>query len=104
MIYIVDIDDTICHMTDRDTLDYSKNTPYTNRITHFNNLYQQGHEIHYWTARGSVTGIDWYDITEKQLKEWGVEYTSLRVGDKPNYDYWIDDKAINADNYFKDNK
>lgn len=104
MIYIVDIDDTICKMVDKETLDYTKNIPYYERIKHFNSLYDDGHEIHYWTARGAVTGIDWYDVTEKQLNEWGAKYHSLRVGDKPHYDYWIDDKAINVETYFGENK
>lgn len=104
MIYIVDIDDTICKMVDSENLDYTKNLPYTNRIKHFNDLLSQGHEVHYWTARGAVTGIDWYALTEQQLRDWGANYTSLRVGDKPHYDYWIDDKAINVETYFGDNK
>jgi len=35
------------------------------------------------------------------LKKWGCNYTSLRVGDKPHYDVWIDDKAIFSEDYFK---
>ena len=54
-----------------------------------------GHVIVYWTARGSVTGIDWRDITESQLKDWGVKYHELRFG-KPSFDLLIDDKALNA--------
>ena len=48
----------------------------------------------YWTARGSGTGIDWYDVTKKQLKSWGVKHHELRLG-KPVYDLFIDDKAMN---------
>ena len=66
-----------------------------------NNLFNEGNEIHYWTARGTVTGIDHYELTKNQLKEWGCFYTSLRVGDKPHYDIWIDDKAIFSEDYFK---
>ena len=40
---------------------------------------------------------------EKQLKEWGCKYTSLRVGDKPHYDVWIDDKAVWSEEYFRIN-
>ena len=96
MKYMVDIDGTICGNT------YGKYTeaiPYPKRIDHFNKLYDQGHEVHYWTARGANTGIDWHDLTQQQLSEWGVKYTSLRMG-KPSYDLWIDDKAMQVDRYF----
>jgi hypothetical protein len=45
----------------------------------------------YWTARGSRTQTDWYDLTKKQLIEWGVKFHELKV-DKPYYDMFIDDK------------
>lgn len=93
---IIDIDGTICSDTNGS---YSKAKPLVDRIAHFNKLYDQGYLIHYWTARGSNTGKDWSKLTEKQLKKWGVKYHSLKLG-KPAYDYWIDDKAINVDDYF----
>lgn len=96
MKYIVDIDGTICANTNGA---YKDATPYPERIEHFNRLFDQGHEIHYWTARGGNTGLDWTDLTTYQLKSWGAKYTSLKLG-KPPYDYWIDDKAINVENYF----
>jgi hypothetical protein len=36
---------------------------------------------------------------EKQLKKWGVKHTELRMN-KPSYDFWIDDKAYNANTFF----
>jgi hypothetical protein len=99
MKYIIDIDGTICNNTFGD---YFNAIPYHDRINHFNSLFDQGHEIHYWTARGSNSGLDWYDFTMNQLSTWGVKYTSARVG-KPAYDFWIDDKATNVDIYFKTN-
>ena len=42
---------------------------------------------------GSVTGIDWYDLTETQLKKWGCKWHSLSVGNKPAYDLLICDKT-----------
>ena len=53
----------------------------------------------YWTARGTGSGIDWRDITEKQLEEWGVKYHELKFG-KPVYDLFIDDKNIESKEYF----
>ena len=102
-VYIIDIDCTICtefYLKDG-SKDYKKAKPIKERIKKINNLFNKGNEIHYWTARGKVTGIDHYDLTKNQLKKWGCNYTSLRVGDKPHYDVWIDDKAIFSEDYFK---
>ena len=98
MKYIVDIDDTICSNTHIGN--YHDAVPLTNRIAHFNQLFEQGHEIHYWTARGSRTGRDWSELTMQQLAQWGVKYTTAGTG-KPSYDIWIDDKAINVETYFE---
>lgn len=96
MKYMVDIDGTICTNTNGD---YQKSKPYVKRIEHFNKLFDEGHEIHYWTARGSNSGIDWTLLTKRQFADWQVKYTTLKLG-KPAYDLWIDDKAINVENYF----
>ena len=63
-------------------------------------MYYNGDTIVYWTARGTMTGIDWREITEKQFKEWGVKYHKLKLG-KPNYDLFICDKVINTEIFFK---
>ena len=99
MKYMVDIDGTICSATHNGN--YHEAVPMTDRIVHFNNLYDQGHEIHYWTARGSESGIDRTKLTMQQLAQWGVKYTTASTG-KPVYDIWIDDKAINVETYFED--
>jgi len=97
MKYMVDIDGTICYTVNSD---YENSKPDVKRIEYFNNLYDSGDEIHYWTARGANSGKDWEQFTIRQFKEWGVKYHSLRVG-KPHYDIWIDDKAQNDKEYFK---
>lgn len=96
--YIVDIDNTICR-----TLwgDYPRATPITERIAKINKLYHEGHKIIYWTARGAISGTDWSELTKTQLQDWGCRYHELMMG-KPHYDVWIDDKAINSIDYFKD--
>ena len=66
---------------------------YWNNIDKINKLYDEGNTIVYWTARGSRTKINWYDLTKKQLDEWGVKYHELFV-DKPYYDLFIDDKTL----------
>ena len=98
MIYIIDIDETICRHKDRNA-PYEEGEPIKERIEFFNKLYDEGHEIIYWTARGAYTGLDHAELTERQLNEWGVKRTELRMN-KPKYDYWIDDKAFNVDSYF----
>jgi hypothetical protein len=52
--------------------------------------------IKYFTARGSVSGIDWTDFTTSQLEHWGAKYHELIMNRKPHYDLLIDDKAVNA--------
>lgn len=99
MIIYVDIDDTICYHTNKD-LDYSKALPYENRIKKINKLFDQDNTIIYWTARGTKTGINWFDITLKQLNKWGCKFHELRMN-KPVYDLFIDDKNINSEFYFK---
>jgi hypothetical protein len=98
MIYIVDIDGTICHT---ENSDYQNSVPIQHRIEYMNKLFDNGDELHYYTARGSVSGKDHTAFTEQQLKDWGVKYTTVNTG-KPHYDVWIDDKAINADTFFKE--
>ena len=62
-------------------------------IDKINILYNKGNKITYWTARGSITGIDWYEVTKNQLNEWGCKYHFLSVGEKPAYDLLICDKT-----------
>lgn len=94
---MVDIDGTICYSSNSN---YENSEPIEERINHFNQLFDEGNEIHYWTARGATSGIDWTEFTTRQLEHWGVKYTSLKLG-KPHYDVWIDDKAQNDKAYFK---
>ena len=100
MIIFVDIDDTICYYKiDDDSKDYSKALPYKKRIEKINKLYNDRNTIIYWTARGTLTGINWFNVTLKQLKDWGCLFHELRMG-KPVYDLFIDDKNINSETYF----
>lgn len=99
MIIYIDIDNTICKLP-TDSQDYSEASPIYERIAKMNDLYNQGHTIIYWTARGTKSGIDWRDITERQFDKWLVKHTQILFG-KPVYDLFIDDKNINAHEYFK---
>ena len=98
MIYYVDIDETICeYLGERE---YPLASPIEKNIKKINKLYEEGNTVIYWTARGTQTGIDWTELTQKQLKEWGAKYNELRLG-KPHYDVFICDKAVHPDNFFE---
>lgn len=99
MIIYVDIDETICNY--ENSREYSLAKPIKKNIEQINKLYENNHTIIYWTARGTTTGIDWRQITEKQFLEWGVKFHELKFG-KPHYDLFICDKAINSDHFFED--
>ena len=109
MKYVVDIDGTICDKPDGcvDDKNYHNSVPKRDRIALLNNLYDQGNTIVYFTARGmgrhnddaSLATADFGYITELQLKEWGCKYHNLVLG-KPSGDYYIDDKAVNSEDFF----
>ena len=92
MIIIIDIDETICHSPNKD---YENAVPIPENIDKANKLYDQGHTIIYWTARGSGSGLDWTELTRRQIKEWGAKCHEVKLG-KPSYDLFIDDKALNT--------
>ena len=88
MIIYVDIDGTICHT---ENSDYPNSEPRQNQIDKINKLYNEGHEIVYWTARGGTTKKDWSIFTERQLNRWGCKYTRIETQKKPSFDLFIDD-------------
>lgn len=100
MIYCFDLDGTLCEMVPDGKSVYTTK-PYKDRITKVNRLFEQGHTIIIETARGSRTGIDHQENTEKQLEAWGLKYNILRTGKKIFADYYIDDKGIKDIDFFK---
>jgi hypothetical protein len=102
MKYVIDIDGTICE--EDGPVIYRE--PYLNRIKKINKLYDEGHTIIYWTARGlkSGRGETYYrPITEKQLRKWGCKYHQLFF--KPvDADYFIDDKILQIGEFFDETK
>lgn len=90
MIYCFDIDGTICSDL---AGQYHEARPYQEVITAINNLYDAGHIIILWTARGTTTKKPWRAFTEAQLKKWKVKYHELQFG-KPEADVFVDDKGI----------
>jgi len=97
MILYVDIDETIC--ISPANRDYNNAEPLRSNIDKINKLYDEGNTVVYWTARGTGSGIDWREVTERQFKEWGVKFHDLKFG-KPIYDLFIDDKNINSNTFF----
>lgn len=104
-IYVIDLDHTLCHVElkpeENNRWDYQGAKPFVKRIEKINYLYEQGNKIIIDTARGSVSGKDWYKQTENQLKSWGLKYHILRTGTKFPADYYIDDKAIKDSVFFE---
>lgn len=85
----VDIDNTICRT---EGCRYWESVPIPERIERINGLFDKGHRIIYWTARGSGSGLDWSILTTTQLRTWGAKHHELRFG-KPPYDLFIEDRS-----------
>ena len=95
LVYCFDIDGTLCTNNEGR---YLEAEPVEGRVDHVNSLYDTGHVIKLFTARGATTGMDWRSQTERQLAEWGLRYHELIFG-KPHADFFIDDKAVHSDAY-----
>jgi len=107
LTYCVDIDGTICENGSCNACQYEGSVPIKSRIEKINQLYDEGHRIKYFTARGmgsyhndsAKAEARWRELTELQLRIWGCKYHELILG-KPSADYYIDDKAITSDDFF----
>lgn len=105
MTYIFDIDNTICYTNNSN---YENSMPIKERIDKVNSLYEEGHQINFLTARGmgrsnndvSFAYDNFYELTKSQLDKWGVKYHNLFLG-KPAADFYIDDKGISDEEFFK---
>jgi CMP-N,N'-diacetyllegionaminic acid synthase len=93
MKIFVDIDETICFYDGVDRLGYKNAIPNEKNIAKINKLYDEGHTITYYTARGAVSKIDYFNLTKNQLDSWNCKYHNLSVGEKPDYDLLICDKT-----------
>lgn len=94
MRYSIDIDGTICYTPNN--RNYKESKPFIEAIAEVNRLYDEGNYIILFTARGASSGLDWHELTVKQLNNWGIKYNELIDKGKPNADIFIDDKALNA--------
>lgn len=96
--FVIDIDGVIAEFDAELKYDCAK--PIENIIKIINNLYLRGNQITLFTARGYKTGIDWSEVTQKQLSDWGVMYNQLIFG-KPDADFYIDDKMLSIEDLIK---
>ena len=101
MVYCFDLDGTLC-CTNKNF--YFKSVPYHKVIKRVNDLYDEGHTIVIYTARGGTSGTNHNKLTTDQLKKWNVKYHKLIDTNKPHFDLFIDDKAINASTWRKKNR
>lgn len=89
MKYVFDLDGTLC----THVCNYADAEPLMDRIKYVNYLFESGHTVVVFTARGYETKIDWSTVTQEQLAQWGLLYHELIFG-KPSGDFYIDDKAV----------
>ena len=105
MIYVFDLDNTLCDTKKKldGNWDYLNSEPFQERIDLVNKLYDEGHKIIIETARGCVSKKNWYEQTYNQLVSFGLKFHELRAGVKFNADFFVDDKAINSNDFFNGN-
>lgn len=106
-IIAFDLDDVLCKRESGlehlgvDKYDYC--VPIQKNIDIVNSLYDDGHKIIIYTARGmtvfsgNVSDIysSLYDKTFNHLNKWGIKFHQLVMG-KISYDVLIDDKCLNS--------
>jgi hypothetical protein len=108
-----DLDDVICYRSKGyENLgplkyDYCESDP--DVIQFINELYEEGHKIVIYTARGmtqfkgnvALIYSELYSKTIDQLNGWGLKYDQLVMG-KIHYDVLVDDKVMNSSDLTKD--
>ena len=92
--FCFDIDGVIATLTPDN--DYTLAEPRKDIVKLINRLFDAGHQITLHSARGTVTGIDWTEVTVDQMRRWGVKYHELVFG-KPAADYYVDDRMISVE-------
>jgi hypothetical protein len=92
--FCFDIDGVIATLVPNN--EYDRATPQRDIIEMINTLFDLGNTIILFTARGSLSGIDWTNLTRQQMDGWGVKYHNLIFG-KPAADYYVDDKCLSLD-------
>tara|TARA_B100000902_G_scaffold345295_1_gene351245 strand:+ start:2189 stop:2518 length:330 start_codon:yes stop_codon:yes gene_type:complete len=101
--YVFDLDHTLCdppYNEEEKRWMYFEAEPFRDRIEVVNKLWEAGHHIIVETARGCDSKINYYERTFDQLRSWGLKFHTLRTGVKFSATYYIDDKAINSEDFF----
>tara|TARA_B100001113_G_scaffold347193_1_gene339228 strand:+ start:2173 stop:2559 length:387 start_codon:yes stop_codon:yes gene_type:complete len=104
-IYCIDIDGTLTYPHVGTPWDAK---PRLSRIAKINDMYDKGAIIYLQTARGWISSKGdaqeadrlMRPMTEEQLKEWGVKYTSLHFG-KPRARVYVDDRGVSDTEFFR---
>jgi len=102
--YVIDLDHTLCDTKKNSdgSWNYLQALPFPERIKKVNQLLEEENYIIIETARGFLTKRNWYVETYNQLISWGLKFHELRTGIKYAADYYIDDKAINSEDFFNE--
>lgn len=88
---VIDMDGTIC--SEEKTFEKSLASPKKNSIKNINKLHKNFFII-IFTARGWAE----YNITKEWLERNKIKFDILMCG-KPIYDHWIDDRALNFEDW-----
>lgn len=97
MRYAFDVDNTLLYTEGRN---YEGSTPIQGRIDYVNKLYDRGHYIILYTARGTRSGIDYSQLTKDQAESFGIKHHEVVTG-KLDYDLFVDDKAMSTNEFDK---
>ena len=104
-LFCFDLDGVICkniNYKNSNLINYNKSKPIWSAVRAINKLYDDGHRIVIYTARGmiryngniSLVKKKLGNITINSLKSWKLKYHKLVFG-KIHYDFIIDDKSVN---------
>lgn len=104
MRYVFDLDNTICDTKQNSdgTWDYLGAKVLPGRVEKINSLFESGNYIIVETARGNSSKKNWYEKTYQQLIDFGLKFHELRTGVKFIADKYIDDKAVNSEDFFNE--
>ena len=93
LIFAIDIDGVLCKDLSGN---FHKAKPMQEAIDVVNELYDAGHTIMIFTARGKKeANVYALDRTIEQLKKWGVKYHEISAV-KPFFDVLVEDKSFQS--------
>lgn len=99
-VFLIDIDGTICDDIPNETPElFETAKPFEDALPVIKHWKEQGHQIHFFTARKE----EHRDVTEAWLKKHGFEYDSLvmnkpRIKEGQEY-LWVDNRKVRSITY-----